>query len=72
LIDRLEECHDSGYLARYTGACNDFKRALDNCLKQEREDRTKRNQDASKLRTQKHEETRKKYSELQSSQDTLA
>ena len=34
-IQALEECHARGMWARWTGVCNDQKRALNLCLRQE-------------------------------------
>ncbi|KAG9015624.1 hypothetical protein FRB90_004695 [Tulasnella sp. 427] len=64
LIEHLQQCHESGLLAKYTGTCNDAKRALDRCLRQERLDRTARNREAAKIRTEKWNDAQKKYAEL--------
>ncbi|KIO34747.1 hypothetical protein M407DRAFT_89673 [Tulasnella calospora MUT 4182] len=64
LIEQLHQCHESGLLAKYTGVCNDAKRALDRCLRQERLDRTARNRDAAKVRDEKWSDAQKKYAEL--------
>ncbi|KAI9468100.1 MAG: cytochrome c oxidase biogenesis protein Cmc1-like protein [Benjaminiella poitrasii] len=35
VIEALEECHRAGSFNRFLGTCNDAKRAVDECLKQE-------------------------------------
>ncbi|CAK9782568.1 UPF0287-domain-containing protein [Cutaneotrichosporon oleaginosum] len=56
LIQALEECHARGTIAKFFGACNDQKLALNMCLRKERVDRTTRNREASKERNRKKEE----------------
>lgn len=34
-IQALEECHQAGLFNRFSGACNDTKQKLDQCLKEE-------------------------------------
>ncbi|CDH52026.1 predicted protein [Lichtheimia corymbifera JMRC:FSU:9682] len=34
-IQALEECHQAGLFNRFSGACNDTKAKLDQCLKEE-------------------------------------
>ncbi|KAG2218096.1 hypothetical protein INT45_000019 [Circinella minor] len=34
-IQALDECHNAGLMNRFTGACNDTKKQLDECLKEE-------------------------------------
>ncbi|ORZ02759.1 hypothetical protein BCR43DRAFT_482112 [Syncephalastrum racemosum] len=35
VILALEQCHEAGLLNKFTGACNDKKKAVDQCLKEE-------------------------------------
>ncbi|KAI8975543.1 hypothetical protein BDF20DRAFT_879265 [Mycotypha africana] len=35
VIEALERCHRAGTFNKFIGVCNDAKRAVDNCLKQE-------------------------------------
>lgn len=35
VILALEQCHEAGFLNKFTGACNDKKKAVDQCLKEE-------------------------------------
>ncbi|KAI8149377.1 hypothetical protein BJV82DRAFT_549302 [Fennellomyces sp. T-0311] len=34
-IAALDECHRAGFMNRFSGACNDTKNKLDQCLKEE-------------------------------------
>ncbi|WVN85896.1 uncharacterized protein L203_101049 [Cryptococcus depauperatus CBS 7841] len=52
-IQALEECHAKGFLMRWSGGCNDHKKALTLCLRQERIERTTRNRESAKERTEK-------------------
>ncbi|WVR07491.1 hypothetical protein IAU60_004533 [Kwoniella sp. DSM 27419] len=56
LIRALEQCHARGLVAKLMGECNDQKKALSMCLRQERLDRTARNRDEAKERTLKKKE----------------
>lgn len=51
IVDLLLQCHEENPYAKYWGACNDPKIALDKCLRQEKEDRRKAN--AEKARKSK-------------------
>jgi len=49
----LEECHTRGFLTRMLGGCNDAKRAVNRCLRQERLLRTKENHEKSRAKNEK-------------------
>ncbi|PLW22614.1 hypothetical protein PCASD_12212 [Puccinia coronata f. sp. avenae] len=40
IISALNECHNRGLWAYYTGGCNDIRRELDKCLHAERMSRS--------------------------------
>ncbi|BGP19222.1 hypothetical protein JCM10213_007043 [Rhodosporidiobolus nylandii] len=62
VILALKQCHDAHPYLKYTGACNDQKHALNQCLRGERLERTKKNQDAAKA---KRLEVEKKWKEIE-------
>ncbi|WVQ74944.1 hypothetical protein IAR50_004552 [Cryptococcus sp. DSM 104548] len=49
-IKALEDCHARGLLAKVTGQCNKPKLVLNECLREERIERTTRNRDEAKER----------------------
>ncbi|CAO1631093.1 unnamed protein product [Sympodiomycopsis kandeliae] len=55
LIKALEECHSRGMIAKFSGQCNDIKHDLNMCLREERIQRTERNRQDAKLRTERKE-----------------
>ncbi|KAG8950406.1 hypothetical protein FRC03_012860 [Tulasnella sp. 419] len=61
LIQKLDECHNSGFFVKYLGGCNKIRRELDRCLRQERLDRTAKNKEASKHRKERHQQTLDEY-----------
>ena len=44
----LEECHDAGFLHKFTGGCNDIKREVNKCLRGERVERQARNREKAR------------------------
>ncbi|KAL7422766.1 hypothetical protein Q5752_002060 [Cryptotrichosporon argae] len=61
LIAALNACHQKGLLRKFVGGCNDDKRALNACLRQERVERTTRNREESKERNRKKTEAWKEW-----------
>jgi len=57
IIRQLESCHRDHPFRKYFGTCNPLKRALDECLRQERAQRRKENYAVAL-------ETKRKYKEL--------
>ena len=55
LIVALEQCHTQGFLARFDGRCNDVKKQLSMCLRGERLDNQRQNQEKAKARNRKAE-----------------
>ncbi|XP_014679457.1 PREDICTED: COX assembly mitochondrial protein 2 homolog [Priapulus caudatus] len=43
MIKQLSQCHVDNKYKKFLGACNDFKRAMDRCLKNERETNRREN-----------------------------
>ncbi|KAE8207356.1 hypothetical protein CF327_g7359 [Tilletia walkeri] len=63
LIQALNECHARSWLARLTGECNSIKSELTLCLRAERIERTKRNNESAKERQAKKEQAWKEIEE---------
>jgi len=61
-VEALNACHAS-WFRKLTGGCNDTKRELNSCLKQERIDRTTRNREEAKIRKQAVAENMRKWKE---------
>ncbi|CAL1704102.1 unnamed protein product [Somion occarium] len=53
-IQALEACHADSW-AKWTGGCNQAKRDLNNCLRQDRLDQSAKNRENAKLRRGKTE-----------------
>lgn len=47
----LEECHDRGFIWKSMGMCNQMKRDVNMCLRAQRLERTKRNREEAKERS---------------------
>ena len=43
----LEECHDQGFLHKFTGGCNEIKREVNKCLRIERLERQAKNREVA-------------------------
>ena len=57
IIRQLYECREEGgWMFRILGGCQDIDKQLGKCLRDERIDRTKRNQEKAKVRNQKKQE----------------
>mmetsp|Transcript_20102 Transcript_20102/g.35730 ORF Transcript_20102/g.35730 Transcript_20102/m.35730 type:complete len:85 (-) Transcript_20102:294-548(-) len=56
VVAALTECHESNPFAKYMGACNDAKVALDQCFRAEKEVKRKANADKAR-------ESRKRFEE---------
>lgn len=39
MITRLLQCHEENPIGKFTGACNDVKAEMDNCFRQEKEEK---------------------------------
>jgi len=61
-IEALEQCHASLW-KKYTGACNDQKLKLNTCLRQERLDRTAKNRENAKTRSERRKQALDKLHE---------
>ena len=46
---QLEECHARGFLYRVIGGCNNAKRAVNQCLRAQRLERTARNREQARV-----------------------
>ncbi|KHJ31053.1 putative cytochrome c oxidase biogenesis protein cmc1-like protein [Erysiphe necator] len=53
LMNALDECHAKGFLWKVVGMCNDDKNALNRCLREQRNLRTKANREAAKIKNKK-------------------
>ena len=53
LIEALNQCHLNNNYAKFWGACNDSKAAMDNCFREEKEARAKLNRAKAKIREEK-------------------
>jgi COX assembly protein 2 len=53
VVDDMLACHENNPFAKWVGACNDAKAALDVCFKQEKE--VKRKANADKARAERDE-----------------
>jgi len=60
LIAKLKDCHNENKFAKFMGACNDIDKAVNKCLKKEREIKRNANRAAGK---EKREATLKKIEE---------
>ena len=63
LIKALEECHNRGMIAKFSGQCNGIKHDLDMCLRAERIERTTANRGQAKVRTERKERLFKEIDE---------
>eukprot|EP01035_Chromulina_nebulosa_P023751 gene23751-30803_t len=43
VVEELVACHNTKSIAKYFGACNEFKTALDTCFRAEKEERRQLN-----------------------------
>lgn len=43
VVDLLVKCHEENVLSKFLGACNDQKRAMDQCFKAEKEEKRREN-----------------------------
>ncbi|GAA6016858.1 hypothetical protein JCM10207_003275 [Rhodosporidiobolus poonsookiae] len=62
VIEALQQCHNQHPWLKFAGQCNDAKLALNQCLRQERIDRTTKNREAAKA---KRDEIQKKWKEIE-------
>ncbi|GAA5901013.1 hypothetical protein JCM6882_006001 [Rhodosporidiobolus microsporus] len=62
VIEALKRCHDEHSWAKFAGACNDQKHALNLCLRGERLERTDKNREAAK---KKRDEVQKRWREIE-------
>ena len=46
-VEILCKCHEDNKIAKFFGACNNEKRALDKCFREEKERMAKKNRDAN-------------------------
>ena len=49
----LDECHAQGFLWKSMGMCSDIKQQVNKCLRAERLERTARNREQAKVKTEK-------------------
>ncbi|KJE91810.1 hypothetical protein CAOG_02893 [Capsaspora owczarzaki ATCC 30864] len=58
VIQQLHQCHSTHSVAKFWGACNDLKNALDDCLGREFEVRRLRNLEEARERNRRVDEAR--------------
>lgn len=52
-IETLNQCHINNNFAKFWGACNDSKAAMDSCFREEKVARAKINRERAKIREEK-------------------
>mmetsp|Transcript_22264 Transcript_22264/g.57186 ORF Transcript_22264/g.57186 Transcript_22264/m.57186 type:complete len:90 (-) Transcript_22264:548-817(-) len=57
----LLECHEASALNRFTGACNDYKTALDRCLRADKKEKVRRSVQAAREKRARWAEVCKNY-----------
>ncbi|BGP34569.1 hypothetical protein JCM10296v2_006391 [Rhodotorula toruloides] len=62
VMQALKQCHDANPWMKFAGACNSQKHALNMCLREERLERTRKNQEAAK---EKRKAVEQRWKELE-------
>ena len=69
VVRDLVNCHDQNPYKKFFGACNDAKRALDECFKREKQERYKANLAKARESAEKLAEVQRERQAMESTSD---